>query len=105
MRWAPRGELLLLGVAAVAAGLRWFRIDAQSLWYDEGISAHQLTRSFPEIVRAAELDTHPPLYYAALKAWAKRVRQQEWRDAFVFFKHDDKGHGPALARRFVDLGR
>jgi mannosyltransferase len=56
-------------VAALALALRLFRIDAQSLWYDEGISAHQLTRSFPEILRAAALDTHPPLYYWTLKAW------------------------------------
>ncbi|HLZ30992.1 MAG TPA: glycosyltransferase family 39 protein [Chloroflexota bacterium] len=61
---------VLLGVAALAAALRWFRIDAQSLWYDEGISAFQLTRSFPDIVGAAALDTHPPLYYETLKAWA-----------------------------------
>jgi hypothetical protein len=56
-------------VAAFALALRLFRIDAQSLWYDEGISAHQLTRSFPEILRASALDTHPPLYYWTLKAW------------------------------------
>jgi mannosyltransferase len=61
----------LLGVALLAAGLRWFRIDAQSLWYDEGISAHQLTRTFPEILRASALDTHPPLYYWTLKAWGE----------------------------------
>jgi mannosyltransferase len=60
----------LLLVTALAAALRLYRIDAQSLWYDEGISAHQLTRSFGEIVRAAALDTHPPGYYWALKAWA-----------------------------------
>jgi hypothetical protein len=53
----------------LAAALRWFRIDAQSLWYDEGISAHQLSRTFSEIVRASALDTHPPGYYWALKAW------------------------------------
>src|SRR6266853_5835999 len=63
----------LVAVAALAAALRWFRIDAQSLWYDEGISAHQLTRTFPEIVRAAALDTHPPLYYWTLKAWGETV--------------------------------
>src|SRR3982074_914880 len=63
----------LVAVAALGAALRWFRIDAQSLWYDEGISAHQLTRSFPEIVRAAALDTHPPLYYATLKAWGEFI--------------------------------
>ena len=58
-------------VVVVAAALRWYRIDAQSLWYDEGISAHQLTRSFPEIARAAAQDTHPPLYYWTLKAWGE----------------------------------
>ena len=26
-----------------------------------------------------------------------------WRDAFVFFKHEDAGTGPALARRFLAL--
>jgi hypothetical protein len=57
--------------------LRWFRIDAQSLWYDEGISAHQLTRSYPEILRAAGLDTHPPLYYWTLKAWGETFGSSE----------------------------
>ena len=66
-----------MAVAALAAALRWFRIDAQSLWYDEGISAHQLTRSFPEILRAAALDTHPPLYYWALKAWGDTFGSSE----------------------------
>ncbi len=64
-------------MAALAAALRWFRIDAQSLWYDEGISAHQLTRSFPEILRAAALDTHPPLYYWTLKAWGDTLGASE----------------------------
>ena len=72
MRWSPLGV-----VAALAAALRWFRIDAQSLWYDEGISAHQLTRSFPEILRAAALDTHPPLYYWTLKAWGDTLGASE----------------------------
>jgi mannosyltransferase len=72
VRWWP-----VAGVAALAAALRWFRIDAQSLWYDEGISAHQLTRSFPDIVRAAALDTHPPLYYETLKVWGELFGSSE----------------------------
>ena len=64
-------------MAALAAALRLFRIDAQSLWYDEGISAHQLTRSFPEILRASALDTHPPLYYWTLKAWGEVIGPSE----------------------------
>jgi uncharacterized protein YecE (DUF72 family) len=42
---------------------------------------------------------------AELKAWLKRVRKQDWRDAFVFFKHEDEGKGPQLAKRFLDLAR
>ncbi len=64
-RWLPPLAVLLL-----AAGVRFYRIDAQSLWYDEGISAFQLTRSFGDILYAASQDTHPPLYYWTLKAWS-----------------------------------
>ncbi|MBV9543481.1 MAG: glycosyltransferase family 39 protein, partial [Chloroflexi bacterium] len=71
------GLASLAAVTLLAAGLRWFRIDAQSLWYDEGISAHQLTRSFGEILGATALDTHPPLYYWTLKAWGETVGASE----------------------------
>ena len=40
---------------------------------------------------------------AELKAWVKWVRQQDWQDAFVFFKHEEAGMGPQLAQRFIDL--
>jgi uncharacterized protein YecE (DUF72 family) len=39
-----------------------------------------------------------------LKAWSDRVREQNWRDAFVFFKHEDEGKGPKMAKRFLELG-
>ena len=46
-----------------------------------------------------------PDYRAAeLKQWVKRLRQQDWRDVFVFFKHEDEGKGPQLAKRFLELG-
>jgi uncharacterized protein YecE (DUF72 family) len=40
---------------------------------------------------------------AVLMTWVKRVREQGWRDAFVFFKHEDEGKGPQLAKRFLEL--
>lgn len=40
---------------------------------------------------------------AALRSWARQVRQQDWQDAFVFFKHEDAGHAPQLAKRFLEL--
>src|SRR3989442_3767952 len=42
---------------------------------------------------------------AELKSWVKRVRQQNWREAFIFFKHEEEGKGPQIARRFLELGR
>jgi uncharacterized protein YecE (DUF72 family) len=38
-----------------------------------------------------------------LKAWGERVRGQNWKDAFIFFKHEDEGKGPQMARRFLEL--
>jgi uncharacterized protein YecE (DUF72 family) len=38
-----------------------------------------------------------------LKAWMKRVQDQNWNDAFVFFKHEDEGTGPKLAAQFLGL--
>jgi uncharacterized protein YecE (DUF72 family) len=40
---------------------------------------------------------------AELKAWSERVLQQPWQDAFIFFKHEDEGKGPAMAKRFLEL--
>ncbi len=37
---------------------------------------------------------------ADLASWAERVSGQTWSEAFVFFKHEDEGKGPALAERF-----
>ena len=40
---------------------------------------------------------------AALKTWVKRMRDQDWRDTFVFFRHEDEGKGPRFAMRFLEL--
>jgi uncharacterized protein YecE (DUF72 family) len=40
---------------------------------------------------------------AELKMWVKWVREQDWRSAFVFFKHEDEGKGPRMAQRFMEL--
>jgi uncharacterized protein YecE (DUF72 family) len=40
-----------------------------------------------------------------LRGWLTTIRRigAGWRDAFVFFKHEDKGTGPALAERLGTL--
>ena len=36
-----------------------------------------------------------------LAAWARRVQKQPWKEAYVFFKHEDEAKGPAFARTFL----
>lgn len=40
---------------------------------------------------------------AELKRWAKLVREQDWLDAFVFFKHEEEGKAPRMAKKFLEL--
>jgi uncharacterized protein YecE (DUF72 family) len=45
-----------------------------------------------------------PDYSAAkLKTWMKQVQEQDWRQAFAFFKHEEEGKGPRFAKRFMEL--
>jgi len=38
-----------------------------------------------------------------LTTWLQRIRQPGWQDAFIFFKHEDEGKGPQMAKRFLEL--
>src|SRR5262245_12751566 len=39
----------------------------------------------------------------SLTEWIKRIRSMNWKEAYVFFKHEDTGTGPKLATRFLEL--
>lgn len=41
---------------------------------------------------------------ADLEAWHRRIAAQPWQRAFLFFKHEDEGKGPAFAKRFLAIG-
>jgi uncharacterized protein YecE (DUF72 family) len=38
-----------------------------------------------------------------LAEWLERIRAQDWKETFVFFKHEDEGTGPKLAAQFLKL--
>jgi uncharacterized protein YecE (DUF72 family) len=38
-----------------------------------------------------------------LADWVKRINDQKWNAAYVFFKHEDEGTGPKLAAKFMSL--
>ena len=39
-----------------------------------------------------------------LDRWADviRLHQAQWKDTFVYFKHEEEGKGPEFARRLID---
>lgn len=40
---------------------------------------------------------------AELTEWYARISRSGWEDAFIFFKHEDEGKGPEMAKRFLSL--
>jgi uncharacterized protein YecE (DUF72 family) len=38
-----------------------------------------------------------------LRDWLDQIEKQEWKETFVFFKHEDEGTGPKLAAQFLEL--
>ena len=88
-------------------------------WYDEEVFTELRARNASLCLAEADEDYDPPFVSTAawgylrlrrpdyddamLGAWVERVKSQPWEDAFVFFKHEDKGMGPAFATRFVAL--
>jgi uncharacterized protein YecE (DUF72 family) len=39
----------------------------------------------------------------ALKDWLKKIQSQNWRETYVFFKHEETGAGPKFAAQFNKL--
>ncbi|QDT53663.1 hypothetical protein Pan44_16860 [Caulifigura coniformis] len=40
---------------------------------------------------------------AALRKWIRRIEAMNWKEVFVFFKHEDTGTGPKLGQRLLRL--
>ena len=70
--------ILLLAILILAAGLRLYRLDAQSFWNDEGNSARIAERTLDLILEGAEGDIHPPGYYLLLHYWRAVFGQSEF---------------------------
>lgn len=63
----------LIGIMLFAFALRLFRLDAQSIWWDEGISLHLATSPLPVLLTDRLNNIHPPLYFILLKGWTTLV--------------------------------
>ncbi len=71
-------SFVLVAILLLAAGLRFYALDGQSFWADEGNSVVLATRTPAAIVAAAAADIHPPAYYLALAAWGRLVGLSEF---------------------------
>src|SRR5205085_7007481 len=88
-------------------------------WFDEEIFGllrdHQIALCIAEAEEGFEIPflstadwgylrlRRPDYTDADLKERVDRLRQQHWTDAFIFFKHEDEGKGPQMAKRFLKL--
>jgi uncharacterized membrane protein len=62
----------LLLIILIGLGLRAFRLDYQSMWYDEAISRLVGTWPLDDVLRFAFVDrVHPPLYFVAMHLWER----------------------------------
>ena len=95
-----------------------FQLEDQT-WLDEDVLA--LLRSQNRVLCVVDTDEMPVSHIkknadwgylrlrrasysdSELKKWIARMRAQEWKDTFVFFKHEDEGNGPKLAAHFLKL--
>ncbi len=77
-----RVVLLVLVILLLAFGLRVFRLDAQSLWWDEALSLKLALAPGLEL-RPTDAG-HPPLYdYFVLKPWVALVGSSEFATRFL----------------------
>lgn len=80
-------RLAMIVLVLGAFTMRVFRLDVQSLWYDEGVTAEIARRGLAELTRWTAGDIQPPLYYYVVAGWGRVAGWSEWSLRFpsVFF--------------------
>lgn len=96
-------RILMFFVVGLAFSLRQFHLDAQSLWYDEGVTAIVAQYDLAALTRWTANDIQPPLYYALVAGWGRLAGWSEWslRYPSVFFGTLTPLLLAALARRLT----
>ncbi len=82
-----RVGLIALTILALAFALRVYRLGAQSLWYDEGLSVYLASLPLDETIAHSAVTDHPPLHAVLLNLWLRVAGSSEYsaRFASVFF--------------------
>lgn len=69
---------LTLGILLVAFVLRVYRLEVQSIWWDEGHSIQMASASLAQIPTLPGMDVHPPGYFALLHQWIDIAGRSEF---------------------------
>ena len=80
---ALRRLAAILVIGWLSFGLRVYRLDAQSLWYDEGLSVHLASQPLLATVSESAVTDHPPLYALLLDAWMRAAGRSEFAVRFL----------------------
>jgi 4-amino-4-deoxy-L-arabinose transferase-like glycosyltransferase len=103
----PVSRFALLVILLLAFALRVYRLDGQSLWYDEAVTAHVASQGISELTRWTADDIQPPLYYYVVAGWTRLAGRGEWALRFpsVCFSLLTVALMWSLARRLFSAGR
>ena len=69
---------LILALLLLASALRFHRLDAQSLWYDEGVAYAHSLRTLPELIPHLQRNVHVPAYFTLLGWWQDLTGSSEF---------------------------
>ena len=81
-RFTPAQRLTLILILWLGFLLRLYHLGADSLWYDETVSALLASKPLAAMWAHTARDIHPPLYYALLHAWRQAAGHSEFALGF-----------------------
>jgi len=73
----------IVAIIILAFALRIYRLDHQSIWYDEGVSVYLANQSLTDLIAGVSADNHPPLHFLLLYFWLKLAGQSEFSVRFL----------------------
>ncbi|MBL7182909.1 MAG: glycosyltransferase family 39 protein [Anaerolineae bacterium] len=76
-------KMAIIAVIILAFALRIYRLDHQSIWYDEGVSVYFANQGLKDLVAGVSADNHPPLHFFSLHLWLKLAGQSEFSIRFL----------------------
>lgn len=98
-------RLAALGGLLAGFGVRLFRLGAESLWYDETVSAVLAGKPLAALIAHTAGDIHPPGYYLLLSAWGRVAQPTTAHGMEFLFAFFSLWCGLVVAALVYALGR